>query len=192
MSTTCGKISKEQLFDCLNPLQAGSEDTMLLMNRDDIASTTRNGINNEIVEAIIMNSGALAFKYEGQDSSNAAKANVVKVSVFRKWNHEINFMAFGVDADTKEQMQKMKDGDIVAVIYNKHKGENGDSAFEMYGLDSGLKVEAMESDKTSADSQGAFVIQLKSNEETGLEPFPPKTVFITDYATTLAMLDGIQ
>lgn len=192
MSDTCGNISAGQIFDCLNPLQAGSENTMLLMNRGDIASTTRNGVDNEIVENIILNSGALAYNFEGQDSSNAAKANVVKVSVFRKWNHEVNFMAFGVDAETKEQMQKMKDSEIVAIIYNKNKGTDGDAAFEMYGLDSGMKVEAMESDKTNADSQGAFVIQLKSNEETGLEPFPPKTVFDTDYATTLAMLDGLQ
>jgi len=187
----CGEISANILISCLFPIQAGTEDTLILLNRTDIVSTTRNGSNLQIVENIILASGASGYAYQGMNNSHKPKFNVVKVGPFKRWSHQIDFMAFGVLADSKEQMQKLKDGDIVAIVYNKFKGISGNGAFEIYGLDAGLKIETIERDVTNQETQGAFAISLMSDADTGLEPFPPKTLFITNYATTLAVVDGL-
>ncbi|MES2397951.1 MAG: hypothetical protein V4549_18205 [Bacteroidota bacterium] len=187
----CGKIAGNIVLDCDHPIQAGTEDTLILINRSDIASTTRNGANNEIVENIILNSGVEGYIYQGLNNSHKPKFSVVKIGPFKRWSHQTDFLAFGVLAAAKEEMQKLKDGDVCAIIYNKFKGVSGNGAFELYGLDAGLKVETLERDLANQETQGAFSISLMSDADTGLEPFPPKTIYITDYATTLAMIEGL-
>lgn len=187
----CGKISANIELDCDHPLQAGTEDTLILINREDIVSTTRNGSNNEIIENIILASGTTGYMYQGQNNSIKPKASMVKIGVFKRWSHQLDFMAFGADAPTKAQMQKLKDGDTVAIVYNKFKGTAGNAAFDVYGLDAGLKSATIERDGVNQETQGAFQISLMSDAETGLEPFLPKTAFITNYATTLAMVETL-
>lgn len=189
--TICGKISANLAIDCDHPLQAGTEDTLILINRSDIASTTRNGSNAEIIENIILATGTTGYVWQGQNNSISAKSSLVKLKHFSRWSHEIECLVFGADASAKEQLQKLKDGDVSAIVYNKFKGNAGNAAFEIYGFDAGLKVESIERDLMSADTQGAYTIKLMSNKDTGLEPFQPKTIFKTDYATTLAVVEGL-
>ena len=189
--TICGEISANIVINCTYPLQAGTEDTLILINRSDIASTTRNGTDNEIIENIILASGATGYIYQGVNNSHKPKFNIVKVGPFKRWSHQIDFLAFGVTSVEKKQMQKLKDGDIVAIVYNKFKGDTGKAAFEVYGFDSGLKLETLERAVTSQETQGAFAIGLMSDKDTGLEPFPPKSLFITSYAASLAVAEGL-
>lgn len=189
--TICGKLSADVVVDCSNPLQAGTEDSLILINRSDIVSTTRNGTDNEIVENITLASGTTGYLYQGQNNSIAPKCSMVKLKHFRRWSHELQFLVYGVDSLTKQQMQKLKDSDLVAIVFNKFKGAGGDCAFELYGLDAGLKTEKIDRDVMSADTQGAYDVSLMSDKDTGLEPFPVKTIFITNYATTLAMIEGL-
>lgn len=191
MLTVCGDISANILISCTVPLQAGTEDTLILINRNDIASTTRNGTNNEIIENIILASGAIGYAYQGINNSHKPKFNTVKVGPFQRWSHQVDFLAFGVTAVEKAQMQKLKDGDIVAIVYNKFKGTAGNGAFEVYGFDAGLKNSLIGRDVTNQETQGAFSISLMSDPETGLEPFPPKSLFVTSYAASLAVVDGL-
>lgn len=116
---------------------------------------------------------------------------MVKVGPFRRWSHEVDFLAFNVLAADKKQIEKLKNGDIVAIVYNKFKGVSGNGAFEVYGFDAGLRVDTAERDVSNADTQGAFSIKLMSDQAVGLEPFLPKTLFITDYATSLAVVEGL-
>ncbi len=189
--TICGEISANILNNCDYPIQAGTEDTLVLINRTDIVSTTRNGDNNEVIEAVVLASGATGYVIQGMNNSHKPKFNIVKVGSFKRWSHQLDYMAFGVLAADKEQMQKLKDSDLVAIVYNKFKGESGNGAFEVYGFDAGLKLETMERDVTNQETQGAFAISLMSDPDTGLEPFPPKTLYLTSYAVSLAIVEGL-
>ena len=191
MSTLCGIINSGIAADCTNPLQAGTEDTLVLLNRTQIASVVKNITNNQIIEDIILESASLGYVFQGLNNSIAPKSMMVKGRYFRNWSHEINFIAFDVSPDAKQVIEDMKDGDLTAIVYNKYKGLAGNCAFEIYGLYSGLKSETIERDVNGAETQGAFAILLKTDNERGLEPFQPQTLFITDYATTLAVVEGL-
>lgn len=191
MSDSCGDINAGIAANCANPLQAGTEDTLVLLNRRQIASLTKNGTNPQIIEDIIMESAALGYVFEGLNNSIAPKSSMVKGRYFKHWSHEVDFIAFDVSPASKAVVESMKDGDLVAIIYNKYKGLTGNSAFEIYGLYAGLKSETIERDINNAETQGAFHILLKTDEERGLEPYQPQTLFITDYATSLAVIEGL-
>lgn len=191
MVDTCGIIDAGIDVNCENPLQAGTEDILVLLNRKQIATITKNISNKQIVEDIIMESAALGYAFKGQNNSIAPKYSMVKGRYYRHWSHEVNFIAFNVSPAAKKVVEDAKDADLTAIIYNKYKGEDGDSAFEIYGLYAGLKSETIERDVTNPETQGAFAILLKSDADRGLEPFQPQTLFNTDYATTLAIVEGL-
>jgi len=191
-ATVCGKISKNIEISCLNPLQAGAEDQLILINRDDWlgALITVNVINPQIIEDVILPSGTIAYSYAGKNNSIAPKYEFIKQTFAEVYDHSVNFKVFAVDASAKEQLEAMAKGSMVAIINNKFKGTNGDAAYEVYGADAGLIVSQNIRDVINQENQGAFDVILKS-DEASLEPHMPKTFFNTNLATTKAIVDGL-
>jgi len=192
MASVCGKISAGLTIDCDSPLQAGAEDQLILINRDDWldAAVTYNGVNPQIIEAVVLASGIVAYSYQGKNNSIGPKYEFIKQTFAEVYNHEINFKVFNVDPVAKEQLEKMAKGSLVAIVNNKYKGTTGDSAYEVYGADAGLIVSQNIRDIINQENQGAFDVIIKS-DEASLEPHMPKTFFITDLATTKAAVEGL-
>lgn len=190
--TLCGKITSSFEINCDNPLQAGTEDTLVLINWEDWldAAVTVNMSNAQIVENIVLGSGVTAYSVDGKNNSIAPKYELVKQPFAEVYNHEINYKVFGVSADLKAQLEKKAKGRLVAIICNKYKGASGNSAFEIYGADAGLVVTQLLRDVNSQDTQGAFDLILKTSE-LSMEPHMPKTLYITDYATSKAVVEGL-
>lgn len=193
MATICGKITQGIDFDCDNPLQAGAEDELILINRDDWLDSTfvLNATNNQIIENVILPSGVVAYIYQGKNNSVGPKYELIKQTYAEVYNHEINFKVFKVDAEAKEQLEKLAKGTVVAIVQNRFKGPSGNSAYEVYGADSGLILSQNIRDIINQENQGAFDAILKSDENVP-EPHMPKTFFKTDYPTTKAIIDGLS
>jgi hypothetical protein len=192
MPTICGTITSNLSVNCTNPLQAGAEDTLYLINREDWldAAITYNVTNTEIIENIVLASGIVAYTYQGKNNSVVPKYELVKQTYAEVYNHEINFKVFDVSPSAKEQLELLAKGQMVAIVQNKYKGTDGNAAFEVYGADAGLVCTQNIREVSSTDTGGAFDLILKS-DETAMEPHMPKSVFITDYATTKAIVEGL-
>lgn len=190
--SVCGKITAGLTINCATPLQAGAEDELILINRDDYqdAAITYNVTNPQIIEAIVLASGVTAYSYKGANNAIAPKYEFIKQGFGELYSHEINFKVFNVDSAAKEQLMKLAKGQMVAIVNNKFKGTSGDAAYEVYGEQAGLVVTQNVRDVISQDNQGAFDIIIKS-AETDLEPHMPKTFFTTDLATTKAAVQGL-
>lgn len=108
MASICGKISAGLTIDCDSPLQAGAEDQLILINRDDWldAAVTYNVTNPQIIEAVVLASGVTAYSYQGKNNSIAPKYEFIKQTYAEVYNHEINFKVFNVDPVAKEQLEK--------------------------------------------------------------------------------------
>tara|TARA_R110001632_G_scaffold42233_2_gene106655 strand:+ start:698 stop:1291 length:594 start_codon:yes stop_codon:yes gene_type:complete len=192
MASICGKISAGLTIDCATPLQAGAEDELILINRDDWldAAITLNATNPQIIEAVTLATGIEGYSYQGKNNSIGPKYEFIKQTFAEVYNHEINFKVFNVDPVAKEQLEKMAKGSMVAIVQNKFKGGTGDSAYEVYGADAGLIVSQNIRDIINQENQGAFDVIIKSDEQ-ALEPHMPKTFFITDLATTKAAVETL-
>ena len=130
MATICGKITQGFDIDCDNPLQAGAEDTLILINRDDWlgAVITYNVANPQIIEDVVLPVPAVAFAYEGKNNSIGPKYEFIKQTYAEVYNHEINFKVFNVDPDAKKELEAMAKGSMVAIVNNRFKGVNGNAA----------------------------------------------------------------
>jgi len=192
LATICGKISSNVSIDCDNPLQAGAEDTLILINYDDWQSSdiTYNVANPQIIENVVLPSGVTGYSYQGKNNSIAPKYEFIKQTFAEVYNHEINFKVFDVAPAAKAQLELMAKGSMVAIVNNKFKGASGNAAYEVYGTNAGLVMSQNIRDLINQENQGAFDVIIKSSE-TALEPHMPKTFFITNLATTKAIVDGL-
>lgn len=188
----CGEITQNLEFDCDFPLQAGAEDRLILINRQDWedAVIDVNITNTQIIENIVLAGAKTGFVYEGKNNSNAPKFELIKKEFSEVYNHEINFKIFSVNADAKKELEALAKGTVVAIVQNKFKGVDGESSFEVYGSGSGLVLTQNIREIQGDATQGAFDAILKSDEKS-LEPHMPNTLFNTDFATTKAIVDSL-
>jgi hypothetical protein len=192
MSGNCGKISESILIDCANPLVGGVKDRLVLFNFEDQSVITRDGTNPQLITGISLTTSpvAKAYQFEGKNHSNDVKSTLVKGKYSENYDHEVIFRIFGNSAAIKKQIEAMAKGKFVAIIENNFKGNGGDAAFEIFGLDVGLDLMAMEANKSDQDTQGAYVLTLRT-PDTFKEPHLPASLFLTDYATTKAIVDAL-
>jgi hypothetical protein len=192
--SVCGGITQSILLNCATPPVSGTADKLYLINRSDIASTVFNttGLgSHKIIESITLNSGASAFYVEGRNNSNEPNQSLKKGRYFDSYVHGLRFKPFDNAAYVKDQIELMvQRGDLVAIVENNFGGSAGNSKFEAYGYDGGLEVMEAGRNPLDQDTQGAYDILLQTPEESG-EPHLPYSVFITDTATTRAMLEGL-
>ena len=185
--TLCGIIDANILVNCVDPIAGGTNDRLILINFDDLASVTK---VNGIITAITMVVAKTGFVMQGKNNSVAPTQALVKQRFGEVYDHIINYKTFSLGDSVKVLLEKKVKGKFIAIIENQYKGTGGDSAFEMYGLDGGLIVTELTRDPNSSDTQGAYDITLASSEF-AKEPRLPATIFLTDYAITKAIVDGI-
>jgi hypothetical protein len=191
----CARISENLEIDCDAPLKGGTEDLGWLINWDDYkaATITRNISNPRIIEDIVLPSGGFAYRVEGQNNSILPKSSFVKARFTGQFRHEVNFYVFKIDPETKDQLTKAGNGRFVFIAENKHRTSTGNTSFEVYGGGSGLVVPdgGIARDSGDADTQGAYNIIL-SSADGSLESFLPESIFDTDYATSLAIIESLE
>lgn len=188
-TVACPGISADVFLNCTKPISAGVKDLLYLFNFADLESVVENVSNPNIIEDIVLASGAKIYRFEGKNNSNEPRAALVKGAYSTAYDHEVIFKVFSVESDTKKQLQYMANTKMVAIVENNFKGVAGSVPFEIYGLTSGLELLALERILNDADTQGAYNLTLASNE-TIKEPTLPKTFFDTDYATTKAIIEA--
>lgn len=186
----CGNITAGVALSCSNQLIGGANDRLILINYDEIASYTRNVSNAQIIEAITMVATKKGYAFEGKQQSVEPKQSLNKKRYATAYDHEITFKVFDSTPAVKEQLEKLVQGKVVAIVENNYKGATGNAAFELYGADAGLYVETLERNVGDAEVLGAFNIVLKSGEF-AKEGNLPASIFITDYTTTKALVDAL-
>jgi len=187
----CDALTAGILYDCLNPPVGGVNDRLILVNFSDIdGNVTRNGSNPNVIEAITLPGGAVGYVFEGLNSSNEPRAALVKGRYVNGYDHEVRFKVFSNSIAAKVQLTKLDGALVVAIVQNNHKGAAGEAAFEIYGLETGLRLQELERILADAELQGAYNLLIK-NDEISKPSTLPQTLFITDFAATLAVVNGI-
>lgn len=187
----CGDISAGLEPNCDFPLMGGVYEDLVLMNYGDIDSVTRNTTNKQIVEAITLNTTTdKAYLYKGKNESVEPQVNLVKQRYSDSYDHEVMFIIFLNTPVAKQQIEGMVGGKLVAIVQNKHKNSAGDTSYEIYGLGVGLYVMELSRIVVDPDTQGAYKIILRTPDN-AKEGNLPNPLFITNYATTKAVVDGL-
>jgi len=186
-----GLITADILYDCDNSPVGGLETDIILVNVADIdvAATTFDAANSDIVTNFQLLSGKTGFLLQGVKQINSASSELVKKEFSSdKYTHTFNGVVLNVSAANKQQVNIMSEGaKYVAVIDRKWKGASNAEAFLILGLESGLELQT--ATWNSNENDGVLQFSLASTE--GFEePKLPNTLLETDYATTLAAFEA--
>jgi hypothetical protein len=190
MPTGCEGIFESIFIDCNKPIQSGVKDILYLINYDDILSTTVDPLNANLITGITLVSGAVAYQFEGKNSSIEPRAALLRQRYSEVYDHEITFKVFDNGADIKRNLQGAVTKKVVAIVENRFKGTEDDAAFEIYGLGAGLQANTLERITADTDTQGAYNVVLASSEQEK-EPNLPATLFDTNYVTTKALVTAL-
>lgn len=180
-------ISADILNDCASKPQAGVEQVAYLFNRADITATL-DGTNPNLVTSLSVASTKQGYKLTGfRKNLNAGADVVVSETSPKKWNQFFSFFGWDVEAPEVNNLDNIDD--LVVVYESKAKGANTEGAFHMLGYNTGLYVS--EDNKIVNDNDGARSLKLTNlaGEES---PVSEHIVLDTDYATTLALLEGLM
>lgn len=188
-ATVCGEISANMEKSCTNPLQAGTRDRAIVLNFADIVSISYNSTNLQTVEDIVLATGATGFYIDGKNNSIRPMAALVPGTFDNMFDHTVQMIGFDISPAAKEQFNSMKNGRFVVITENYYRGTSGNSAFEVYGLTTGLELTALTKDPNSQDTQGAFDFTLST--KTNKEPNLPNSFFVTSYSATKAIVDAL-
>ena len=188
---SCGTLTVGITTNCSTKPVGGLDVDVYIANRADIASLTKDGTNDLIVEAITMAATKKFYKFSGLKQSNKASVKMFKGPYFNSWDHGADLIIFSNTADTKAKIiEQMANGDMVMIINNKWRGTAGNQAFEMLGYEVGLTGNVIERVSDDADTQGAWKVTLGPPDGEH-EPRTPLSVYDTDYATTLALVEAL-
>jgi len=188
MTVVCKAIDNDILFSCNDPLSEGVKDEYYIFNHADIVSYTVDPTNPLVVTGLVLATGASGFKWQGFNGSNEPSFELVKKTFSPpKYKHIVKPKIFSNDPATKYQLYKLDNSRVVVVHQNNTKGTNGNQAFEVYGLDSGLIVDVHTRDLANADLAGGHEVEIAS-QDNALEPYPVKTFWDTTFAASLAKI----
>ena len=84
----CAKISAGVAVNCDNPLQSGTKDKLYLFNYSDIedATITRNGVNTQIIEDIVLSSGITGYTIEGINGQHCRSILTLRVLIWEAFH----------------------------------------------------------------------------------------------------------
>ena len=187
-SSICGGLGASIKKNCDNPVQAGTVDRLVVINFADLLSVTRDVTTKEIT-GIVLNSGAVAYEIDGQNNSIEPMTQMVEQGYNNMFDHGVRAKGFDIDQEVKNELDVAKDGRYICICENYHRGDSGNTSFEVYGLTTGLEITEIARDPNSEETQGAFDLYFftKKNKE----PKLPATLFDTDYVTSKAIVDGL-
>ena len=188
----CGVISSGAVYDCDNPITPGLNSRVWLANHNDISSLTFNVSNKRLVEAIVFKTGGALYPYEGTRQSANATSEFVPQTLSSGFKHILDIRVFSIDSLQKLQLEKMCLGKIVGVVEHPNTVGNGDAVFEIFGAGVGLEVETLTRISRDPEGQGSYQVVLGTSDNEGQESTLPLSFLLTDYATSLALLEGYE
>lgn len=179
-------IKQEIIDNCESAPIGGVEVNAWLFNRSDLSGVI-DPANKNLVTSLVVALTKQGYKLQGfKKNINAGHDIVVSETNVDKYTHYLNFQAWLLDAVAVNNLDGLSDLVVVVEGLNKHTDGNG--AFVMYGFDTGLYKTT--DTKRFNDIDGNRNIEMAS--QAGEEPLVSEhVVFITDYATTKAMLDAL-
>lgn len=182
---SCGTITIGSSPSCTDPLKSGTIPRLYLFNYDDVVSVTESATTPNLITAITLASNTVAHVFEGYKQDVKPTQEVIAPgNGANQLKHGLGFIVYEITQLQKNNLQKVIKGRFIAAVENKGK-EN--EAFEVYGLGSGMEIVPGVARDSYANG-GGYIIQL-ATPENEFEPLLPQTIFTTDYATTLALLN---
>ena len=185
----CAKIAAGlTASECGKMATAGTGTKVVLMNYDDIdkASST---VSSGVCTSLVLAAEKLAYLFESIDKATTGEATFAKGTYIDSYDHAVTLRIFIKDQSSKNFINSLTNARVVAIVENRATGASGNTKYEVYGWDSGLKLSENAFTTDFADNV-VFTAKLASDDNSK-EGQLPLSYFISDLAGTETALAGL-
>lgn len=189
---SCGTITKNILLEaCGKATPSGSKSRVYIGNFDDLDQYASNPDYNTtadkgVIKELKLKGEAKLYKLISMPNATEGSVTFNNGTYFDTLDHAVTLRAFSKDQNTKDFANQLIKGARLFVIIENN--ASGNAQFELYGFDSGLVLNTVNYATTVTD--GIVLEAALQSDENSKEGQLPYSVWDTDYATTVAMLDG--
>lgn len=185
----CSKITAGLVAaSCTAAEIAGTGSAVTLLNYADIDKET-SVVASNVIQSIVLSGAAVGFTFESLEDSHVGEVALAKGLWYNEFDHTLTLRVFVKTEAAKAFVNGIKNARIVPIVSNKATGTAGNTKYEAYGWDAGLKVTELTGTTEFADKV-VYTIKLASSDNSK-EQTLPKSVFITSLTVTESMLASL-
>lgn len=185
--TNCGKISKSLVLAGCKSSTPAIEPEMILLNFEDYQKATKEEADG-VISALTLAAGANGVRYSGAKNSFERSCTLSKGTYVNTFDHKVLCRVFKKTQTVKDEMNKLKESKVVAIVKNVDKGEES-VAWELLGADNGLEMSEFTEDATASDGI-IYQFSLASGDNFK-ESELPKTIDAGTADTTEALIESL-
>lgn len=185
MALDCSKIKTGfTQDDCSIPEAAGTGARILIASFTDIdkALSTYDTTDPSIITSIVMKEGAQFFEVDSLPNATVGDDSLNVGTYITTHVHSTTVRIFKKSQAAKVFINDATNARVVEIVQNNATGDDGDTKYEVYGWDSGLKMSDLVASTEMADNV-PYVVTF-SSDDVAQERTLPKSFFVTDEATT--------
>ena len=185
----CSQITNTAILagDCTSSGVSGTESLVYFMNLGDINKTTSTMVNN-VLTAFVMKTGKYAKPFTSLPDSTVGSYESSEGTYKSSFTHKLSVVVFVKTEDTKAFINDIINARVVAIVGNRNEGKAGDTKYEVYGYNAGLKATA-KGDTKVAD--GVYYTVEFSTPKDSSEATLPNSLFKTSLELTETLLASL-
>lgn len=185
----CSKITQGFTMEsCTGIAIAGTAARVLLVSYSDI-DKGGSTVTDNVISLLKLKQGAKAYEVDTLPDATVGSAPVTAGTYMNSFQHSVVVRIFKKSETAKKFINQLLNARVVAIVENNDHGASGETKYEVYGWDSGLKITEMPS-TTEMSDQIAYQVTLAS-PSAGQEASLPLSLFNTDESTTDAAVESL-
>lgn len=157
MALNCDALISQAIGTSCTPHPAGYEKRAIIINKADIDTIT---IEDNVISEIELKSGKSGYEIKQQGKAfMGTKVEGVVGDYGNTWNKTVQFVSCEVGADVGIGLyDALLNGEFLMIFENKDKGTDEASAFEVFGLETGLKFATGTGDNSVVGAKWTFTL----------------------------------
>lgn len=165
----CSKISKDLTLAACGSSSVAIEADIVLLRRADI-DIEESAVDGNIASAIVLKDGKYGVRVTGEDNSFETDATLNSGAYRNSFVHKVVFRSFVKSQDIKDELNALANDRVVAIVKNLD-NRSGETKYEVYGWNGGLKMSDFASPSTDTDGVVYnYTLQSSDNAREGQLP----------------------
>lgn len=151
--------------DCNRTLARGVRERLYVFQLSQLTQATVDVTNPAIIRDLVMKTGQKLKVWEGIGLSNAFSVGFARSEYGVTLPHTATVTIFNDSPGFKQEINRLTGVNDLVIIYKKN-GRFG--AFEIVGLDTGMRLSNLTSDLNDENTKGAYVLSFEAPDATTL------------------------
>lgn len=176
------------MTQCTGLAVAGTAARIILMSHSDI-DKSGSTVTDNVISVLKLKQGAKAYEVDSLPDATVGSSPVTAGTYVNSFQHSVTLRLFKKSEAAKTFINQLLNSKVVAIVENNDHGTTGETKYEVYGWESGLKITEMPA--TTEMTDGVAYQATLASPSGGQESVLPMSFFNTDEATTDEAVDAL-